>query len=361
MSTLTTITPKSAPYALIDEIKAGLVPFLKGSPGIGKSDIIKQVAKTLDLKIIDIRLAQADPTDLAGFPVRNPETNRMEYAPLDTIPLEGDTIPINPETNKQYQGFLIVFEEITSAPPAVQAASYKIILDRLVNQTPIHPSVAIVAAGNLETDRAIVVKMSTALKSRFAHLQLETNLDEWLEEFAFPSNIDSDIISFLRYKPDLLHHFDPDSAEDTFPCPRTWEFVDKFIKSAEKPLFSKPHHLLCVAGMVGQGAAFEFKNAKELFDNCPSMDEIVKHPDTAKIPEELSQLYSISTLLSSSATEENLVPIMTYIDRIPLKYIEYRVLTVQDILKRKPELEGNQALTQWMLTNAKILFGKDAV
>lgn len=359
MSTLTTITPKNAPYAIIDTIKAKRVPFLKGSPGIGKSDIIKQVAKVLNLKVIDIRLAQSDPTDLAGFPVRNPQTNRMEYAPLDTIPLEGDEIPINPKTEQPYAGWLILFDEITSAAPAVQAASYKIILDRLMNQTPIHNKVSIVTAGNLESDRAIVMKMSTALKSRFFHYHLETNLDEWLEEFAYPNNIHSDVISFLRYKPELLHNFDPDSAEDTFPCPRTWEFVNDFINVAEEPLFSKPHHLICIAGAIGQGAAYEFKNAKDLFDNCPSLDEIIKSPMTAKLPEELSQLFSISTLISSGATNENIPQLIQYIGRIPKKYIEFQVLTVKDIVKRKPELESDPKLAQWMLTNAKLLFGKD--
>jgi len=359
MSTLTAITPKNAPYAIIDTIKARRVPFLKGSPGIGKSDIIKQVANVLNLKVIDIRLAQSDPTDLAGFPIRNPDTNRMEYAPLNTIPLENDSIPIDPDTGKPYNGWLILFDEVTSAPPTVQAAFYKIGLDRLVNQTPIHPKASIVAAGNLETDRAVVMKMSTALKSRFFHYLLETNLDEWLENFAYPNNIHPDIIAFLRYKPELLHKFDPDSAEDTFPCPRTWEFVNDFIKVIEKPLFSKPHHLIAIAGAVGQGAAYEFKSAKDMFAHCPTLEEITQSPETAKLPTELSQLYSVSTLISNGATEKNVSKLITYIERIPRKYVEFQVLTVKDIVKRKPVLETNETLANWMLTHAKLIFGNE--
>lgn len=58
------ITPKAAPSLLMDAILAGLVPMLHGSPGIGKSDIAHGVAATLNLKLIDIRLGQCDPTDL---------------------------------------------------------------------------------------------------------------------------------------------------------------------------------------------------------------------------------------------------------------------------------------------------------
>jgi Protein of unknown function (DUF815). len=49
-------------------VKSGVVPFIQGSPGIGKSDIVKQVANKYKLKLIDIRLSQCDPTDLCGLP-----------------------------------------------------------------------------------------------------------------------------------------------------------------------------------------------------------------------------------------------------------------------------------------------------
>jgi hypothetical protein len=351
--THTPLTPKDAPKTIIATLNAKRTPFMKGSPGIGKSDIMRQVAKRLNLKVVDIRLAQCDPTDLQGFPMRNIETGRMEYAPLDTIPLEHDPIPDG------FDGWLLLFDEITSAPPSVQAAAYKIILDKLVNQTPIHPAAKLVAAGNLESDRAIVVKMSTALKSRFFHYTLETNLDEWLDHFAYPNQIHKDIISFLRFQPDMLHKFDPDSAEDTFPCPRTWEFVHDFISALpdDEPLFSQSYHLVALAGAVGQGAALEFKKALDQFQHCPTIQEVESDPDSAKMPTELSQLYSVSTMLSHHTTDQNINQIIAYINRIPKKYLEFQVLTVRDVVKRNPKLEANPALSKWMLDNAKKLFG----
>lgn len=351
MTNLTPITPKSAPLAIKDVLKARRVPFLKGSPGIGKSDIIRQVADDLNLKVIDIRLAQVDPTDLVGFPVRNPETNKMEYAPLGLIPLEHDPIPEN------YDGFLILFDEVTSAPPAVQAASYKIMLDRLVNQTPVHPNAYMAAAGNLDSDRAVTVRMSSALQSRFIHFRLETNLDEWLEGFAYPEGMDDRIISFLKFKPNLLHKFDPNSPEDTFPCPRTWEFTHDLISNFNEPIFSKPHHLITLAGTIGQGPAFEFKAAIEMFKECPTLSEIEQDPTSARVPTELSQLYSISTLLSSGATDQNISALIYYINRIPKENIEFQILTVRDIIRRKPALENSPELKTWMLDNAIEVFG----
>jgi MoxR-like ATPase len=96
-------------------IRAHLVPMLTGSPGIGKSQIIHQIAADYKLKVIDLRLSQCDPTDLLGFP--NIKGDRSGYVPMETFPLEGDTPP------KGFNGWLLFLDEFNSASPAVQAAA----------------------------------------------------------------------------------------------------------------------------------------------------------------------------------------------------------------------------------------------
>jgi len=59
-----TVSPKQAVTLITDVLRAQLVPILTASPGLGKSDIARQIAKARNLKFIDFRLAQADPTDL---------------------------------------------------------------------------------------------------------------------------------------------------------------------------------------------------------------------------------------------------------------------------------------------------------
>ena len=96
-------------------IKARVVPMLKGSPGCGKSQIIYQIADSYGLQVIDIRLSQCDPTDLAGFPTI--EGGKADYMPMKHFPIEGDPLP--PGKN----GWLLFLDEATSAPPAIQAAA----------------------------------------------------------------------------------------------------------------------------------------------------------------------------------------------------------------------------------------------
>ena len=96
-----------------------LVPMIHGSPAVGKSSIVLDVAKEYNLKVIDLRLSQCDPTDLMGFPdiARNLHRPKAGYVPMETFPIEGDEIP------EGYSGWLLFLDEFNSAPPAVQAAA----------------------------------------------------------------------------------------------------------------------------------------------------------------------------------------------------------------------------------------------
>lgn len=102
-------------------LRVGLVPMLRGSPGMGKSSIVHQIAKEYNLLVIDLRLSQCDPTDLMGFP--QIKGNKAGYVPMETFPIEGDALPVNPETGEQYAGWLLFLDEFNGATTAVQASA----------------------------------------------------------------------------------------------------------------------------------------------------------------------------------------------------------------------------------------------
>lgn len=319
-------------------IRAGLVPNILGSPGIGKSAVVHHLADLFNLELIDIRLSQCDPTDLLGFPeIKN---GRSSYALPEDIPLEGDPIPEGKD------GWLIFFDEANAAPLSVQVASYKIINDKKVGTKNIHPNVAMVCAGNLATDKAVTNRISTALQSRLVHFQIVVSAEEWLD-YANTAGIDVRVTSFIEFRKQLLHSFDPNHTDLTFPCPRTWSFVSKYIENIPTLTFANQ---IVIAGIVGEGAAAEFKNFCEIFESLPKVKDILEGPDSVHFDNSPSTLYAVSGVVSHEVTEDNIDRLVAFVNRLP---IEFQVLTWKTVLKRKPELISTPTLKKWVKDNAK--------
>lgn len=336
---------------IIKTIKAGLVANFIGSPGCGKSDVVRQIAKEFNLKVIDFRLSQADPTDLSGFPtidkitdsdIKSNKINRSYYAPPDTFPLAGDEVPDG------YDGWLLFFDEMNAAPVSVQAASYKVMLDREIGKYKIHQKVAMVCAGNKATDKAIVNRLSTAMQSRLIHINLEIDYKAWLL-WAYDAGIDHRITSFINFKSDLLHKFDPNHADDTFPCPRTWAFLSKLIIN-DAVINKKDIPLL--AGTIGEGAAVEFNSFAAIYKDLPSIEDIVQRPLQTPVPNEPSTQYAVSGMVGKHSTEKNVGAIMQFVERMN---IEFQIISLQGIVRGDPKMKKNTAVTDWISINAKEL------
>lgn len=335
------VKPSQAVSMITAFIKAKLVPMIEGSPGIGKSQIVHQIAQEYGLKVIDLRLSQCDPCDLLGFP--NVQGNRAGYLPMDTFPIEGDAIP------EGYNGWLLFLDEFNSAPPAVQAAGYKLVLDRMVGNHKLHKNVAIVCAGNKETDNAIVQPMSTAMQSRLVHLELVVDPKEWCE-WAAKSGLDHRITSYINFKPGALYTFKPDHTDKTYASPRTWEFAHQVMQEchSEDTIF-----LPMLAGTLSEGVAREFITFCKIHNTLPKLETILASPDKVEVPREPSILFALTGSLSHHAKEDNISRMMQFILRLP---VEFQVVCIRETLHRNAELLAHQALQQWITKNAAELF-----
>ena len=131
-----TVSPNEAKSALTHCIKLQRPIMMWGAPGIGKSDIVKQIADAEGREVIDIRLPLWEPTDIKGIPYYNSKENNMVWA----SPAE---LPTDPKSKA-----IVFLDELNSAAPAVQAAAYQLILNRRVGQYHLPEGVSIVAAGN---------------------------------------------------------------------------------------------------------------------------------------------------------------------------------------------------------------------
>ncbi len=261
---------------------------LWGPPGVGKSQMIAQVADHHRAPVIDIRLSQLEPSDLRGIPFRIDD--HVDWAIPAMLP---------DERRHGAQGILFL-DEITSAPPSVSAAAYQLILDRRLGAYEIPPGWAIFAAGNRLGDRGVTYAMPAPLANRFSHFEFEVNLDDWVS-WAWRNDIDERVIGFLRFRPELLFDFDPAHNPVAFPTPRSWEFAHRALRK-----FGNDPRLLAGAlqACVGPAAGIELKAFVDNLDRMPDLDAILAGDDVP-VPEDIDLQYAVAASLVGRAIRAN--------------------------------------------------------
>lgn len=318
-------------------LEANICPYIHSSPGQGKSAFARQIAADLNLKFIDIRLSDMEPSDIVGLPTFT--NGRAHFTPFTTFPIDTDTIP------EGYEGWLILCDEFSSGNQSVQAAAYRLILDRQVGQYDLHPKAFLMAAGNLETDNAIVNPMGSALISRFAHFYIETSHKEWMEWAS--GKLDIRVTSFIGRFPRHLNTFNPDASKP-YSCQRTFHMLSDTINGRKLDASYIP----LIASLVGEGIANEFLAFSSLYSDLPEFQTIVDEPETTPVSENMSIRWAVMGLVAHSIDKTNAKQCATYLKRLP---IELQICALREIKARNPDLLYNE-ISDWALEVAKKIF-----
>lgn len=254
---------------------------LWGAPGIGKSTIVRNLAKKYGVGFIDVRLAQREPVDIRGLPV--PTESGVEWRVSSEWPRDPNSKGI------------IIFDELTAADRSLQVAAYEFILDRRLGDLyKVPDGWYICAAGNRITDRAVANTMSSALANRFLHVELENDAEDWIN-WAGKNKIHPSVINFIKYRPQLLFSQDGEDLERGWPSPRSWARVSTVVKMITN------HKLLrnAVFGLVGPGAGTEFLAFHKVFNKGEDIREMMLNPKKAvRIPEKSDQRYAMCAAIS---------------------------------------------------------------
>jgi hypothetical protein len=264
---------------------------LWGPPGVGKSQIIAEIAALHGVKLIDIRLSQMEPTDLRGIPFRKGDfVEWSQPAVLPRVEADGE------------RGILFL-DEITSAPPTVSAAAYQLILDRCLGEYEVPEGWAIFAAGNRQGDRGVTYAMPAPLANRFTHYEVEANMDDWVH-WAHGRDIDERVIAFLRFRPDLIFDFDPAHNPVAFPSPRSWEFAHRALQK-----FGEMPDLLLdtLQACIGQAAGVELKAFVDNMAQLPDIDAILDGSDM-QVPSSIDLQYGVASALVRRAVKAKSTP-----------------------------------------------------
>lgn len=299
--------------ALAVAVGARVPVLLWGGPGLGKTSAVREMAAAAGLPCETVIASIREPSDFAGLPIVASDSATVRFAPP------------NWAQRLAAAGHGVLFlDEISTAPPAVQAALLRVVLERTVGDLSLPASVAVVAAANPPEEAADGWDLSPPLANRFCHLEWDLDAREWAEgilggfaHYPVPSLdpvlLEREVVSargvvgaFVRGRPHLLHAHpgDETSAGRAWPSPRSWDMAARLI--AASALSATPDVVLAslVVGAVGAGAAAEFLAWREELD-LPDAEAVLRDPTSFRLPERGDRAYAALAAVTAAVLADN--------------------------------------------------------
>lgn len=309
--------------------------YLHSAPGIGKSDIMRQLATELKIGFIDIRVGTMLPEDLTGIPVPDLEKKVAIWLRANFWP--------NADTDGK-EG-IIAFDELADANRQLQSCIYRVILDRQIGEYKLPPGWWPMAAGNRREDRAAAQAISTALANRFAHVHVRPDEKAWLD-WAAKHDISPMLMGFIKWRPALLHSMEGADLL-AFPSPRSWAKASKVFDNRDPGL-----RFRLVAAIVGEGAALEVETFFKGLE-LPDFEDILKNPLHALIPEAPASRYALTSLLARKLDRENFPQVYKYIMREDFG-ADFCTVVVLEAAQRDVSLTDTKTFVQWAKNNKSL-------
>lgn len=296
----------------IEHLMTTGVPVLVwGPPGVGKTAGIMALGRRLGVPVEVVVASIREPADFLGLPVVVGQ--EVRFAP-----------PAWAQRLASTGRGILFLDEISTAPPAVQAALLRVVLDRVVGDLELPKGVYIIAAANPPEWAAGGWDLSPPLANRFVHLDWEVDAVEWAASFsaywgeppALP-NIDAGqwgkaramVAAFIHRRPGLLLQV-PKSTEQqgkAWPSPRTWDYASRILAAVWQAGGAVEDVAIGIAGAVGHGVAMEFLAwAKEA--DLPDPEAVLADPDKFQLPERGDRSYAILAAISAAVASNPTLP-----------------------------------------------------
>jgi len=313
---------------------------IEGAPGGGKTTIVHEAAEEIGFKLVELHMPTMLVEDF-GIPFfdSNDKSGSFSYK-LPTWYPAADR-----DWAKDTKGVLL-FDDRNQANADLQKVLANICQARTLHGVPLAEGWTVASTGNRQSDRAGANRILSHLRNRETVLEFETQLDDstaWMIDHG----VAPEVIAFLRFRPGVLHDFDP--QHDVNPSPRSWvegvsALIGKVPADAEFEVFK---------GAVGEGAAAEFVGFMRIWRKLPNPDAILMNPTTSDVPNDPATLYALSGALSARASTGNIERLVTYLDRVPP---EFSVLTMSTAIRRDDALCNTKAFVDWSVSHHEVLF-----
>lgn len=222
-----TLSPADAIGFIIETFESPITrlhrPLLHGDPGVGKSSLMRQVARLMKAHLYDFRLVQVEAPDIRGLTMIDPisgETRHMrpEFLPAYTEDENADKI-------------IIFLDEILAANDSLRKAAFELILDNRVGPHKMGTNVYLVGAGNSAEDGTNVYELDAATADRFVHIKIEPTIEGFIE-FGLEEKFHPAILAFIKNHPACFLPSEADIANGNIarPSPRSLERCSETLR-----------------------------------------------------------------------------------------------------------------------------------
>lgn len=333
--------PKLLKDTLVSLAKVRRPVLIEGPPGLGKTQLVQQIAKDFaasgdDYGFVQLHAPLMQPEDF-GMPIVNAARDGITFAVPEKFPMVGNDG--HPERG------IVLIDELPQADNSGQKILANLIQERELHGRKLKPGWTIMATGNRQEDRAGANRILSHLRNRVTTLEFEPHLDDWCD-WALANNVNPAVVAFLRWRPDLLSKVE--KHNDIYPTPRGWvEGVSNVVGTVPETA-----EFECFKGAVGEGATGEYVGFLQIYRKLPDPDLVLADPDRHQVPDDLSTLYALAGAIAHRATPENFANVVKFADRMPP---EFMTLVIRDAVKRHPVVTTTEAFRNWTLNGGQIL------
>lgn len=319
---------------------------LVSGPGLGKSEGVKQAGEILSqhlgqpFTVKPFFLTTIDPPDMRGFGLPGRDTDGtpiMQFTKAPWAPRVGDS----------EFGFVFL-DEFGQAEHDVAKPAAELLLGGRVGETTLPITYMVIAASNRESDRSGVGRSLAFIDNRKMQVQIQPDLDAFLD-WGERQGIHHGALSFAKSHPGLVFKDSVPDKPGPFCTPRTLVQTSYLIDALPRDMF-----LEAATGYLGKGTAAEFMTHMNVVDALPEWEDIVRSPDTAKLPDNRPDTtYAAMMLVSNRVDGRTAKPAFHYLKRMGK---EYQVAGLKKVLARCPTMVQTPDFALWLRENKELVY-----
>jgi len=305
---------------------------IKGRPGVGKTEICKQVIEEVCAEIggdyLVTHPVMKDPTEYSGLGFPSADRTHAEFLPY------GDMVKMTTAEKL----LVVLVDDLGQASESTQTALMQVMWGRNVNGKPISEHVRFIACTNERTDKAGVRYVLEPLKGRNCIVGLEVNDDDW-REWANGHGMPPELIAFSKLRPQLLFEFKPTTDMTNSNSPRNW------ARAGQLQVNGLPEEIEfeVFEGCAGEKFAAEYTAFLKAFRDMPEPGEWIKNPNKP-MPEKENVRYALAAAVAHMANRKNLDNVFKLAMNMDAEYSTFMVFSM---IAKDKSLAESSGMVVW--------------